>query len=61
MGSWIERSKDTLHQIIDHVKAENEGLMVRVAFVAYRDFTEGAQRFAITDFTDDIDLIKKII
>ena len=61
MGSWIERSKDTLHQIIDHVKAENEGLNVRVGFVAYRDFTEGAQRFAVTDFTTDIDKIKSTI
>lgn len=61
MGSWIERSKDTLHQIIDHVKAENEGLTVRVGFVAYRDFTEGPARFAVTDFTTDIDRVKKII
>ena len=37
MYSWIQRSKDTLHQIIDSVRKENAGLEVRVAFVAYRD------------------------
>jgi len=42
MGSWITRSKDTLVQIIDTVKSENVGLKVRVAFVAYRDISDGA-------------------
>ena len=58
MHSWIQRSKDTLHQIIDHVKNENEGLTVRVAFVAYRDYSEGGMRFDVTDFTSDIDAVK---
>ena len=61
MGMWIERSKDTLHSIIDHVKAENEGLTVRVGFVAYRDFCDGKDRLDVTDFTTDIDAIKKKI
>ena len=58
MGMWIQRSKETLSQIIDHVKAKNTGLKVRVAFVAYRDYTDGKLRFDITDFTENIDLIK---
>ena len=37
MYSWIQRSKETLSQIIDHVKLSNKGLTVRVGFVAYRD------------------------
>ena len=61
MGMWIKRSKDTLHSIIDHVKAENEGLTVRVGFVAYRDFCDGKNRLNVTDFTTDIDAIKKKI
>lgn len=60
MGSWIERSKDTLKQIIDSVKNDNAGLTVRVAFVAYRDITD-AQRFGIFPFTDNIDTIKSAI
>ena len=60
MGSWIERSKDTLKQIIDSVKSENKGLTVKVAFVAYRDIGEH-NRFDIIDFTDDIDAVKNKI
>ncbi len=37
MGSWIERSKVTLNEIIDAVKSQNTGLKVRVSFVGYRD------------------------
>ena len=42
MYSWIQRSKDTLKDIIDHVKADNPTLRVRVSFVGYRDFGDGA-------------------
>jgi len=37
MSSWIQRSKDTLKEIIDNVKADNPELEVRVCFVGYRD------------------------
>ena len=60
MSSWIQRSKNTLREIIDHVKNENKNLTVRVAFVAYRDISD-ANRFDVTDFTEDIDLVKKKI
>lgn len=61
MEQWIERAQNTLTQIIDSVRAENEGLLVRVAFVGYRDFTEGEKRFTVMDFTEDIDAIKTFI
>ena len=60
MYSWIQRSKDTLSQIIDHVKLSNKGLTVRVSFVAYRD-VQDHNRFDVTDFTENIDLVKKKI
>ena len=60
MRSWIERSKDTLKQIIDHVKAENTGLAVRVCFIGYRDIRD-RERFTIQPFTDDIDKVKQFI
>ena len=40
MWSWIERSKDTLKQIIDVVKGENPGLDIQVCFVGYRDIKD---------------------
>ncbi len=60
MSSWIERSKDTLKQIIDHVKNENPGLTVRVCFVGYRDIRD-SERFTIQPFTDNIDQVKSFI
>ena len=60
MHSWIERSKDTLKQIIDHVKAENTGLSVRVCFIGYRDIRD-RERFTIQPFTEDIDKVKGFI
>ena len=60
MSSWIERSKNTLKQIIDHVKSENPGLTVRVSFVGYRDIKDH-KRFEISPFTGDIDATKAFI
>ena len=57
MYSWIQRSKDTLHKIIDSVKSQNKNLSVRVSFVAYRD-VQDHNRFDITDFTENLDHVK---
>ena len=60
MASWIERSKDTLGEIIDTVKSNNPDLNVRVCFVGYRDI-EDRERFSIKDFSDDVNDVKKFI
>lgn len=60
MASWIERSKNTLKEIIDNVKNDNPDLDVRVCFVGYRDIQDG-NRFSIHEFTDDLDKVKKFI
>jgi hypothetical protein len=60
MGSWIERSKVTLKEIIDAVKIQNTGLKVRVSFVGYRDIKD-KERFTILEFTEDIELVKIFI
>lgn len=60
MSSWIERSKDTLKQIIDHVKEQNRGLTVRVCFVGYRDIRD-TPRFTILPFTENINEVKSFI
>ena len=42
MASWIARAKDTLSKIIDNVKASvDDQLIVRVAFIGYRDHCDG--------------------
>jgi len=50
MGSWIERSKNTLKEIILNVKKENQALTVRVCFIGYRDIGE-RNRFDIFKFS----------
>jgi hypothetical protein len=61
MGSWIERSKKTLKEIIDNTVRSCDGkLSVMVSFVGYRDFCD-SKRFDIMDFTNDIEKIKNFI
>jgi len=60
MGSWIQRSKDTLKQIIQSVKKENESLTVRVCFIGYRD-VQDKPRFEIFQFSEDLDAAVKFI
>ena len=60
MQVWIERSKDTLKDIINNVKASNPELDVRVGFVGYRDIKDD-ERFCVHGFTNDIETIKEFI
>ncbi len=60
MEEWIQRSKDSLKEIIDSVKADNPDLEVRVCFVGYRDIYD-IPRFSIHEFTTDLDKIKNFI
>ena len=61
MGSWIQRSKDTLKTIIDQAKVENPSLKVRVSFVGYRDFGYGNKQYSVIDFSEDLDIVKSFI
>jgi len=60
MQVWIERSKDTLKDIINNVKQSNPELEVRVCFIGYRDIRDDV-RFVVQDFSDDIELVKTFI
>lgn len=60
MASWIERSKETLKNIIANVKEDYKGLKVRVAFVGYRDVGD-KPRFEVLPFTQDLDAATSFI
>ena len=60
MSSWIERSKNTLKEIIRNFQKENQGLSVRVCFIGYRDIKE-SNRFDIFKFSEDLDAAVKFI
>lgn len=60
MQEWIERSKETLHEIINNIKVQSKDLKVRVAFVGYRDISD-TERFCVAPFTSDLDKVKNFI
>ena len=64
MASWIEKAKQTLHDIVNSIveecKEDGGNLKVRVCFVGYRDIKD-RKRFAVKEFTEDIDSVKQFI
>jgi hypothetical protein len=60
MQVWIERSKDSLHEIIKKCQSDYEGLRVRVSFVGYRDILD-KDRFSVQPFSEDITEVSKFI
>ena len=54
MGSYINSVKNGINNIVTRIHAHFEAAVVRVAFVAYRDYGDGAEHFEILDFTEDI-------
>ncbi len=61
MRSWIKTAQDKLKQIIDEIRIEYPKAKFRVAFVGYRDISDGLNRFSIKDFSDDYDETKSFI
>ena len=53
--------KDGINKIVARVHRKFEAAVVRVAFVAYRDYGDGTKHFEILDFTDDISLFSDFV
>jgi hypothetical protein len=60
MQEWIERSKETLHEIINNTRRTNPDLRVRVSFVGYRDIRDDV-RFCVKPFSENLDEVKTYI
>lgn len=63
MQSWINKAKETIHDIIDKVIEEckeDGSLKCRVCFVGYRDFGD-ARRFEVMPFNENLDEVKAFI
>jgi len=56
MGSNIKRVKNEINNIVARVHSEFEDAVIRVAFVAYRDYGDRSKHFEIFDFTENITL-----
>ncbi|KAJ1408915.1 kinase-like domain-containing protein [Ochromonadaceae sp. CCMP2298] len=53
MGSWMGVARDKMIDLIQTIKADNANCSVRVAYIGYRDFCDGAERLAVAPFTTD--------
>ena len=53
MGSYIAGAKNDIQNIVDAITLSYEN-KIRVAFIAYRDHCDGADRIERLDFTEDI-------
>lgn len=61
MSSWIQHCKNTLIDVLDS-SSEEDGSIVRVAFIGYRDFCSSEKdRYDIHDFTYDHESMKTYI
>lgn len=60
MSSWINRSKETLKEILNNIKEQYKGLKVRCAFVGYRDINDH-NRHDVFPFSEDIDACVQFI
>ena len=55
MGANIKAAKNSITTIVTDVKKAFRNNTVRMAFVAYRDYSEGSGRIEMLDFTEDVD------
>jgi len=55
MAANIAAAKASIATIVNDVKNEFKENVIRMAFVAYRDYTERQYRIQIFDFTEDVD------
>ena len=55
MSANIRAAKNSITTIVNDVKEAFRNNTVRMAFVAYRDYTEGSGRIEVFDFTEDVD------
>ena len=61
MGSYIEAVKNGINSIVSKIHKKFKNAKVRVAFVAYRDYGDGAKHFEILDFTESIEIFTNFV
>ena len=60
MGSYIAGAKNDIQNIVDAITLSYEN-KIRVAFIAYRDHCDGADRIERLDFTEDITEFERFV
>ena len=61
MSSYISQCKRDINEIVKTIKEENNGVKVRISFVGYRDFDQGARSMSVLGFTKDVNEFEKFM
>jgi len=61
MSSWIKISQEKIVDIGDEMKKQFPNFNMRVAFIAYRDFGDGAKQLEKRDFNQDLKAVQTFI
>ena len=61
MVSYIAEAKTVIHKIVDKLKNRFVDFALRVAFVGYRDHSEGSKRITVLDFSEDKETFKTFV
>ena len=61
MGSWIGASKKEIKSIIECIRNQYFGIVIRVSIVAYRDHCDGNDISEIFPFSQNVDKAKEFI
>ena len=61
MGKHITAVKDGINSIVSRIHDKFKKAKIRVAFVAYRDYGDGAKHFEILDFTENIEIFTNFV
>lgn len=61
MDSYITETKLVIHKIVDKLKTLYADFKLRVAFVGYRDHSDGNDRVTVFPFNSDIDAFKSFV
>ncbi|KAE9183210.1 hypothetical protein PF004_g24015 [Phytophthora fragariae] len=61
MSSWILLAKSAILSIINNVQLDHPRANIRIGFVAYRDFCDGAKRLQTQTLTSDAKVVQNFI
>ena len=61
MSSYIAEAKTVIHKIVHQLADQFKDLELRVAFVGYRDHSDGEQRVTVLDFSEDKETFKTFV
>ena len=57
----VQAAHTNIYHVIEKIRSVFRNSSIRFAFIAYRDYSEGHQRFEVMDFTEDLPSLVRYI